>query len=393
MYIHTNSFTFLKSFEIIIMIVIGGLGSITGSVLGAVLFIALTEGLRRVRAVPDGALLAAADRHHDRAAAGDPRPPRVRDVPDAAAPADRRGARHDRENCRAACRSSSSPRVTMRFGGLVAVNELDLTIAAGPALRPDRAQRRRQDHRLQRHHRRLHADRGRHPLRGRLDRRASAAGRITRRGIARTFQNIRLFAEMSVLDNVKVAFDCRQATTLATRSCGRPLAPRGGGAGRRARAASSSRSSSSTSSPTSSAKNLPYGSQRRLEIARALATAPRLLLLDEPAAGMNPHESNELMDLIRWVRDQFGMTILLVEHNMKVVMGICETVHVLDYGATIAIGTPGADPARTRRSSRPTWGARERARSSRSATSRSPTARSRRSRASRSRSTRARSSR
>ena len=71
-----------------------------------------------------------------------------------------------------------------------------------------------------------------------------------------------------------------------------------------------------------------------------MATSPRLLLLDEPAAGMNPQESNELMDLIRWVRDQFGMAILLVEHNMKVVMGICETVHVLDYGSTIAVGKP-----------------------------------------------------
>ena len=88
------------------------------------------------------------------------------------------------------------------------------------------------------------------------------------------------------------------------------------------------------------ARNLPYGSQRRLEIARAMATSPRLLLLDEPAAGMNPHEAKELMDLIRWVRDHFGMAILLVEHNMKVVMGICEIVHVLDYGSTIAIGKP-----------------------------------------------------
>jgi len=88
------------------------------------------------------------------------------------------------------------------------------------------------------------------------------------------------------------------------------------------------------------AKNLPYGSQRRLEIARGMATAPRLLLLDEPAAGMNPHESTELMELIRWIRDRFGMAVLLVEHNMKVVMGICETVHVLDYGSTIAIGPP-----------------------------------------------------
>ena len=88
------------------------------------------------------------------------------------------------------------------------------------------------------------------------------------------------------------------------------------------------------------ATSLPYGSQRRLEIARALATDPRLLLLDEPAAGMNPQEARDLMRVIRRLRDEFALTILLVEHNMKVVMGVCETVHVIDYGETIAIGPP-----------------------------------------------------
>jgi branched-chain amino acid transport system ATP-binding protein len=88
------------------------------------------------------------------------------------------------------------------------------------------------------------------------------------------------------------------------------------------------------------ANNLPYGSQRRLEICRALATKPKLLLLDEPAAGMNPQEASELMHLIRWIRDQFHITILLVEHNMKVVMGVCEKIQCIDYGETIALGTP-----------------------------------------------------
>jgi branched-chain amino acid transport system ATP-binding protein len=88
------------------------------------------------------------------------------------------------------------------------------------------------------------------------------------------------------------------------------------------------------------ATSLPYGSQRRLEIARALATDPKLLLLDEPAAGMNPQESVELMHLIRWLRDERQLTILLVEHNMKVVMGICETIQVIDHGEAIALGTP-----------------------------------------------------
>jgi branched-chain amino acid transport system ATP-binding protein len=88
------------------------------------------------------------------------------------------------------------------------------------------------------------------------------------------------------------------------------------------------------------ARNLPYGSQRRLEIARALATKPKVLLLDEPAAGMNPQEATELMHLIRWCRDHFEISVLLVEHNMKVVMGVCEIIQVIDYGETIALGTP-----------------------------------------------------
>ncbi len=88
------------------------------------------------------------------------------------------------------------------------------------------------------------------------------------------------------------------------------------------------------------AGELPYGQQRRLEIARALATGPRLLLLDEPAAGLNPPETEELMDLIRWIRDRYEMTVLLIEHDMRVVMGICERIAVLDYGRQIASGRP-----------------------------------------------------
>jgi branched-chain amino acid transport system ATP-binding protein len=229
-------------------------------------------------------------------------------------------------------------RVTMRFGGLYAVNELDLSIDSGQLyglIGPNGAGKTTV----------FNVITGVYtPTSGQIafDGAAIAGercGRITRRGIARTFQNIRLFGEMTVLDNVKVAFDCRQATTLATAML-RTAAHRR----EEERVALESlellKIFKLDHLASERAKNLPYGSQRRLEIARAMATAPRVLLLDEPAAGMNPQESNELMDLIRWIRDRFQMAILLVEHNMRVVMGICETVHVLDYGSTIAIGPP-----------------------------------------------------
>jgi branched-chain amino acid transport system ATP-binding protein len=229
-------------------------------------------------------------------------------------------------------------KVTMRFGGLVAVNELDLKIQPRQLyglIGPNGAGKTTV----------FNVITGVYtPTSGRIAFEGESiegerCGKITRRGIARTFQNIRLFSNMTVLEHVKVAFDCRQATTLTTAVLRTPA--------HRSEEERVDRESRELLKifhlddlAGEKARNLPYGSQRRLEIARAMATAPRLLLLDEPAAGMNPHEANELMDLIRWIRDRFGMAVLLVEHNMKVVMGICETVHVLDYGSTIAIGKP-----------------------------------------------------
>ncbi len=229
-------------------------------------------------------------------------------------------------------------RVTMKFGGLCAVNELELAVVPGQLyglIGPNGAGKTTVFNVITGVYTPTSGSimfEG-NPIAG------ERCGKITRRGIARTFQNIRLFGEMSVLENVKVAFDCRQATTLSTAVLRTP-----GHLEEEARIDRESRDLLKIFKlgdlADERAKNLPYGSQRRLEIARAMATAPRLLLLDEPAAGMNPHESTELMDLIRWIRDRFGMAVLLVEHNMKVVMGICETVHVLDYGSTIAIGPP-----------------------------------------------------
>ena len=160
---------------------------------------------------------------------------------------------------------------------------------------------------------------------------------ITKRGIARTFQNIRLFKELSVLDNVRIAHYGQIAYTPAE-----ALLHMGRFREEEKRITNQALDLLSIfkldDSAGEKAKNLPYGLQRRLEIARALATGPKLLLLDEPAAGMNPNEIIQLMEFIAWIRKTFSVTIILIEHQMRLVMGICERLVVLDFGATIAQG-------------------------------------------------------
>ena len=152
--------------------------------------------------------------------------------------------------------------------------------------------------------------------------------------MARTFQNIRLFSELSVIDNVKVAYNMHVKYGLVE------------AIGRFGRYFDEEDKITEMAMDLLKifhlelAKNLPYGEQRRLEIARALATGPKLLLLDEPAAGMNPQETKELMELIRWIREKFDLAILLIEHDMGLVMGVCERIYVLEYGLCIASGTP-----------------------------------------------------
>ena len=164
--------------------------------------------------------------------------------------------------------------------------------------------------------------------------------KIAGRGIARTFQNIRLFASLSVFDNVRAAFNLRLKHRFSHALFRSP---------------GFYREEIEVDQQVMElldifdlgkhrdvmCKNLSYGDQRRLEIVRALATQPKLLLLDEPAAGMNPTEKEELTRLIRFIKDKFQIAVLLVEHDMKVVMGICERIFVLDYGVKIAEGTPG----------------------------------------------------
>lgn len=162
---------------------------------------------------------------------------------------------------------------------------------------------------------------------------------ICRAGVARTFQNIRLFHKMSVLDNVKIALHNEITYSLA------------GGMLRLPKYFSKEKQMNDKAMEilqvfgldnhaNDLASNLPYGKQRKLEIARALATGPKLLLLDEPAAGMNPNETEELMETIRFIRDKFELTILLIEHDMRLVTGICEYITVLNFGTELASGVP-----------------------------------------------------
>jgi branched-chain amino acid transport system ATP-binding protein len=228
----------------------------------------------------------------------------------------------------------------MRFGGLVAVADLCIEIARGEIvglIGPNGAGKTTAFNVITGMNR---------PTEGRVlldgkDVTGLARHAITRRGVARTFQNIRLFKELSVLENVLVGCHLGMNASLVSATLHLPGYRR---KDREARAFAMDllREVGLAGEAGELATSLPYGQQRRLEIVRALATRPRLLLLDEPAAGMNPQESVELTHLIRRLRDQFDLTILLIEHHMQVVMGICQRMYVLEYGVTIAHGNPAA---------------------------------------------------
>jgi branched-chain amino acid transport system ATP-binding protein len=162
---------------------------------------------------------------------------------------------------------------------------------------------------------------------------------LNKLGIARTFQNIRLFGNLTVSDNVRIALHNSRTVVPADVLLRTPRF-------RRDEKVMTERAVELLSlfkignKKDEYAKNLPYGEQRKLEIVRAIASAPKLLLLDEPAAGMNPQETEELMKMIDFIRKEFHLTILLIEHDMKLVMGICERIMVLDYGRVIASGRP-----------------------------------------------------
>ncbi|MDR1650566.1 MAG: ABC transporter ATP-binding protein [Synergistaceae bacterium] len=183
-----------------------------------------------------------------------------------------------------------------------------------------------------------------HPSRGGIrltgrNTQGKATHEVTKYGIARTFQNIRLFKSLSVIDNVKIALHNSMKYSLLAACLRLPSYWR-----QEAEATALGMELLSVFGmedvSAAEAGSLPYGAQRRLEIARALATNPKVLLLDEPAAGMNPSETADLMRTIRDVRDRFGVAIVLIEHDMSLVMGICERILVLNYGLIIAQGSP-----------------------------------------------------
>ena len=327
-----QSFTFVRSFEVVAMVVLGGMGSITGSTIAAAVLTILPEYLRAVanlRMVIYSIALIALMLLRPRGLLGTRevwdwwrkrRPPR--------APG-RREASEALIDVRHA---------TIRFGGLTAVSDFSLEVRPRELVAligPNGAGKTTVFNLLTGVY---PPSEGTIKVLGR-DTRGLSPHAIAHLGCARTFQNIRLFRELTAFDNVRIA--CHHLTHESMAA-----AVRQGALSEQEEKWVAERSEEMleimglTHRRNELAKNLPYGEQRRLEIARALATGPQVLLLDEPAAGTNTREKTELMALIRSIRDRFGVAIVLIEHDMKLVMGVSERILVLDHGVTIAQGLP-----------------------------------------------------
>ena len=327
-----QSFTFVRSFEVVAMVVLGGMGSITGSTIAAAVLTILPEYLRAVanlRMVIYSIALIALMLLRPRGLLGTRevwdwwrkrRPPR--------APG-RREASEALIDVRHA---------TIRFGGLTAVCDFSLEVRPRELVAligPNGAGKTTVFNLLTGVY---PPSEGTIKVLGR-DTRGLAPHAIAHLGCARTFQNIRLFRELTAFDNVRIG--CHHLTHESMAA-----AVRQGELSDQEEKWVAERSEELleimglTQRRDELAKNLPYGEQRRLEIARALATGPQVLLLDEPAAGTNTREKTELMALIRSIRDRFGVAIVLIEHDMKLVMGVSERILVLDHGVTIAEGLP-----------------------------------------------------
>jgi branched-chain amino acid transport system ATP-binding protein len=226
----------------------------------------------------------------------------------------------------------------MRFGGLLALEDFSLTVPEGALyglIGPNGAGKTTVFNLISGF---LRPSEGRILFNG-VDITREPPHRVTSFGVARTFQNIRLFQELSVLDNVLVGFHCRRRASWMEAVL---RLPRWGREekGHRSRALALLEEVGLSEVAAQPAGQLPYGLQRRLEIARALATGPRFLLLDEPAAGLNPQETRELTQFLQEVKGRYGLTLLIIEHNLRLVMNLCQHLTVLDHGLTIAAGAP-----------------------------------------------------
>ncbi|MCL1854284.1 MAG: branched-chain amino acid ABC transporter ATP-binding protein/permease [Clostridia bacterium] len=346
--ISATSFDFNKSIEYLVMVVLGGMGSITGSIVSATVLTLLPEvlrGLENYRLLLYSVLLivmmlfrpaglmgtaefslvalwdaAAGKLHRKRRDHG----PRMPDMP-----------RYDV--------GEDAPVLTtqnlgIRFGGLQAAEDVNISLWDNEIvglIGPNGAGKTTVFNLLTGVYQ---PTEGEMTLLGKpvADKKTHE---IVIAGIARTFQNIRLFKSMTVLENIKVAFHSRMHYSAASGIFRLPGHAREEH-GIDIRARELLRVFHMEDTADTRADSLPYGQQRKLEICRALATNPKVLLLDEPAAGMNPFETKELMETIRLIRDRFSVAVLLIEHDMRLVMGICERIYVLNYGRVIAVGTP-----------------------------------------------------
>ncbi len=232
----------------------------------------------------------------------------------------------------------TAQKLTRRFGGLVAVNDVSFTVQKGEIfglIGPNGAGKTTTFNLMTGL---IRASSGQMLHEG-VDISRLRPFQIAQRGIARTFQNIRLFGNLSVLENVTIAHHIQTRSGLVLGILNLPPTP-AEERDIRDRSVELLALVGLKDRATVAARNLPYGDQRRLEIARALALRPQILLLDEPAAGMNPSEKGQLSDFIRQIQIQFELTVLLIEHRVPLVMGLCDRIAVLDFGQSIALGNP-----------------------------------------------------
>ncbi len=337
-YINPDTFKFMKSIEAIVMVIVGGMGSLTGTVMAAGFLTVLPELLRSIgeyRMVLYSVLLIVMMLMRPQGLLGGWELTWRR----------RRKVDFEPIHAKQKMQLASSDGVilnlrncTMQFGGLVAVRDFHLQLRKGELvglIGPNGAGKTTVFNIVTGVYK---------PTAGeiwldsiRLD--SQLQHRIAQFGVARTFQNIRLFKELSVLDNVRAAFVHRAGYSFLSAVLALPHQEEEEQAIER-KCVALLRLFGLQERMNEKAKNLPYGDQRRLEIVRALALSPKVLLLDEPTAGMNPAETQELMQLIKHLNEDWGLTILLIEHDMKVVMGICQRVVVMDFGEIIAEGSP-----------------------------------------------------